>query len=39
MLGTAIKIDNISFGKVEKFRYLGTTLTIKIISRKKLRAD
>jgi hypothetical protein len=34
-----IKIDNSSFERVEEFRYLGTHLTIKIIFRKKLRAD
>ena len=34
-----IKIDNSSFERVEEFTYLGTTLTIKILFRKKLRAD
>jgi hypothetical protein len=35
----SIKTDNISFGRVEQFRYLGTTITNKILCRKKLRAD
>jgi hypothetical protein len=35
----SIKTDNKSFERVEQFRYLGTTLTIKIPFRKKLRAD
>jgi hypothetical protein len=34
-----IKIDNESFERVEQFKYLGTTLTIEIQFRKKLRAD
>jgi hypothetical protein len=34
-----IQIDNKSFESVEQFRYLGTTLTIEILFRKKLRAD
>jgi len=34
-----IKIDNNSFENVEEFEYLGTTLTIKILFSKKLRAD
>jgi len=34
-----ITIDNSSFEKVEQFRYLGATLRIKILFRKKLRAD
>jgi len=33
-----MKIDNISIERVEEFKYLGTTLTIKILFRKKLRA-
>jgi len=31
-------IDNISFEKVVQFKYLGTTLMIKILFRKKIRA-
>jgi len=34
-----IMIDNGSFEKVEQFRYLGSTLRIKILFRKRLRAD
>jgi hypothetical protein len=34
-----IQIGNESFETVERFKYLGTTLTIKIPSMKKLRAD
>ena len=34
-----MKVDNSSIERVEEFKYLGTTLTIKIIFRKKLRAD
>jgi len=34
-----IKTDNSSFESVEGFKYLGTILTIKILFRKKLRAD
>ena len=34
-----MKIDNRSFKRVEVFKCLGTTLTIKILIRKKLRAD
>jgi len=30
--------DNSSFEKVEQFKYLGVTLRIKILFRKKLRA-
>jgi len=32
-------IDKMTFERVEEFKYLGSTLTIKIIFRKKLRAD
>jgi len=32
-------VDNRSFERVEEFRYLGKTLTNKILLRKKLRAD
>jgi coproporphyrinogen III oxidase-like Fe-S oxidoreductase len=35
----SIKIGNRSFESVEKFKYLGTTLTVKIVSMKRLRAD
>jgi hypothetical protein len=35
----SIKIANRSFAGVAKFKYLGTTLTIKIACRKRLRAD
>jgi len=35
----SIKTDNRSFERVEKFKYLGTTLTNQILFRKKLRAD
>jgi hypothetical protein len=34
-----LNIDNSSFERVEKFKYLGTNLHIKILTRKKLRAD
>jgi hypothetical protein len=34
-----MKIDNSSMESVEEFTYLGTTLTIKILFRQKLRAD
>jgi hypothetical protein len=34
-----IETDNKSFERVEEFKYLGTTLKIKIPFRKKLRAD
>jgi hypothetical protein len=33
-----IKTDNKSFERLEQFRYLGTTLTNKIILGKKIRA-
>jgi hypothetical protein len=33
------KFDNSSFEKVEEFKYLETTLTNKILFRKKLRAN
>ena len=35
----SIKTDNSSFESVEGFKYLGTILTIKILFRKKLRAE
>jgi hypothetical protein len=35
----SIKIGNNSFESVAKFEYLGTTLTIKIVFMKRLRAD
>jgi hypothetical protein len=34
-----IKFDDNSFERVEEFQYLGTTERIKILFRKKLRAD
>ena len=37
--GHSVNIDNSSIEKVEEFKYLGTTLTDKILFRKKLRAD
>jgi len=33
-----MKTDNSSFERVEQFKYLGTTLTNRILFRKKLRA-
>ena len=33
------QIDNKSFETVEQFKHLGTTLKIKIVFMKKLRAD
>jgi hypothetical protein len=33
------KTDSKSFERVEEFKYLGTTLTDKILLTKKLRAD
>ena len=35
----SINIYNSSFEGVEKFKYLGTNLYIKILARKKLKAD
>ena len=35
----SIRIDNSSTESVEEFKYLGTDQQIKIIFRKKLRAD
>jgi len=35
----SVRIDNNTFEKVEEFKYFGTTLTIKILLRKKLRED
>ena len=35
----SMKTDNSSIERVEEFKYLGTTLTIKILFTKKLRAD
>jgi hypothetical protein len=37
--GESVKIDNSSIERGEEFKYLGTTLRIKILFRKKLRAD
>jgi hypothetical protein len=37
--GATIKIDNSSFEMVAEFKYLGTNITIKILFRKRLRAD
>ena len=37
--GCSVKIDNSSIERVKEFKYLGTTLKIKILFRKKLRAD
>jgi hypothetical protein len=34
-----IRIDNISFERVEEFKYFGTNSTIKILFSKKLRVD
>jgi hypothetical protein len=34
-----MKTDNTSIERVEEFKYLGTKLKIKILFRKKLRAD
>ena len=38
-LSPTMKFDNISIEKVEEFKYFRTTLTYKILFRKKLRAD
>jgi hypothetical protein len=38
-LSHSMNIDNSSFERVEEFKYFGTTLTIKILFRKKLSAD
>jgi len=35
----SMKIDNSSIERVEEFKYLGTTLTNKILFKKRLRAD
>jgi len=35
----SIKMDNSPIERVEVFKYLGTTLTSKILFRKKLRVD
>ena len=35
----SMKMDNSSIERVEEFKYLGTTLTNKILFRKKLRVD
>ena len=35
----SMKTDDSSFERVEEFKYLGTTLTIKILFSKKLRTD
>ena len=35
----SMKIDSSSIERVEEFKYLGATLTNKIIFRKKLRTD
>ena len=37
--GRSVKIDNSSIERVEEFKYVGTTLTDKILFRKKLIAD
>jgi hypothetical protein len=34
-----MKMDNSSIERVEEFKYLGTTLKIKILFRKKLSGD
>jgi len=34
-----MQIDSSSFEMVEEFKYLGTTLKIKILFRQKLRTD
>ena len=35
----SMKTDNSCIERVEEFKYLGATLTVKILFRKKLRAD
>jgi len=35
----SVKIDNISFERVEEFKYLGTTLTNQNCSQEELKAD
>jgi len=35
----SIKTDSSSVERVEEFKYLGTTVKIKILFRKKLRAN
>jgi len=35
----SMKMDNSFIERVEEFKYLGTTLKIKILFRKKLRVD
>ena len=35
----SIMVNNCSFGRVERFKYLGTTLKMKILFGKKSRAD
>ena len=35
----SVRINNSTFERVEEFKYLGTTLNIKILLRKKLKAD
>jgi len=35
----SVRIDNSTFERVEKFKYFGITLQIKILFQKKLRAD
>jgi len=35
----SVRIDNSTLERVEEFKYLGTTLKIKILFQKKLRAD
>ena len=35
----SVRMDNSIFGRVEEFKYLGTTLKNQILLLKKLRAD
>jgi hypothetical protein len=35
----SVRIDKSTFERVEEFKYCGTTLTNKILLRKKLRTD